>query len=57
MTLEALTFKTMCWQIHTEVGEVMSMRAVRGAFRGKGQRTCCSGHIPFDLDSDESAAM
>ena len=49
--------KMMCWQIHTEMGEVMSMKAVRGVFGGKGQRTCCSGHIPFDLDSDESAAM
>lgn len=35
---------------------VISMKALQWVFGGKGQRTCCcSGHILFDLGSDESA--
>lgn len=35
--------------------QLLSMKAAQWAFGGKGQSTCCSGHILFDLGSDESA--
>ena len=37
------------------VKTVISKIAVLWVFGGKGQRASSSGHIPFDLDSDESA--